>query len=116
MLKRGFAVGAAAPILLAYLVIMILTRASLLEAAVVFVNFIPAFVPAAAYYFYVTHARAVVVCGVVLLALTAPPWLLVCSGDLRHFSDGSYFLATLVASTVGVIVSKGPDSVMENAG
>lgn len=108
MMKRCFAIGAAAPILLAYLVIMILSRAGLLEAAVVLVNFLPAFLPAAAYYLWVTHPRAVVLCGVILLAFTAPPWLMVSAGDPQHFSQGSLFLGTLVATTVGVVMSKDP--------
>lgn len=106
LFKRAFALGAAAPILLAYLVTVILGGATFPEALLVLVAFLPLFLPSAVYFFWVTHPASVIVCGVILVALTAPPWLLVCSGDVQHFSGGALFLATMVAVTIGASVSK----------
>ncbi|MBW3590697.1 MAG: hypothetical protein KY393_02425 [Actinobacteria bacterium] len=104
--RRIFAGGAAAPILLAYLVMVIVARPSLMEAGLVLLQFSPLFLPAAVYYFWVTDPRAMVLCGTILLALTAPPWLLVCAGELHYLAQGPYFLATLVASIVGAVKSQ----------
>lgn len=108
LLRRLFAGLTAATILFGTLAVVLAGGGNILEVGVFFILSIPILLaPSAIYYFKVTTPRSAVVCGVALVVLTVPTWILVFTvGSPWEFYAGVAFLLTLISSTIGAFIGR----------
>lgn len=108
--RKWFAGSTVFVILASYLAASIAGSDNVGLAAFVLLFQIPYLVPAAIYYLRVSGPQAVWVCGILLVALTTPPWIFYVfnaeawrlAGRLAIYA----FILTSISSSVGAVLSR----------